>query len=180
MDYVVKLNKIITNFEKNDVWVLLDLHQVGGVPEMLCFFILLPPPPPLLLFSGHLTDCWSMVWIGRIVLANFKRLVMKKISHTRCKCLVMDPWTPLWYDANNQHSFYVTDQSEETRMIKARITCASTWINFSLSWIQKILNYLSSDCIYKNQDVASSEFGTYDGFPRWLVDKLRYRVSKIS
>ena len=51
MDYVVKLNKIITNFEKNDVWVLLDLHQVGGVPEMLCFFILLPPPPPPPLFG---------------------------------------------------------------------------------------------------------------------------------
>ena len=27
---------------------------------------------------------------------------------------------------------------------------------------------------FPDKDVASKEFGTYDGFPAWLVEKLRW------
>ena len=44
---------------------------------------------------------------------------------------------------------------------------------FDLEYVQKMKEHWVNVILDMHQDVASRHFGTYDGFPDWLVDKLR-------
>ena len=103
----------------------------------------------------------------------------RRLFHGINAVLKYPPWYPEWL-LNDTKLQYLNDWGFNVVRLGVMWSGVQPVCNFTnqtyLNKLQEIVSKLQSHGIYvildMHQDVISSYYGTYDGMPRWLVDKL--------